>query len=280
MRFTTRPATMDDLDVLCAIESSAIPGYEYMYDNRNFYFNSDNKGEMVLAVNEDGKPCGMGQYSILPDGSGWLEILRVYQEEQGKGAGKAIYKRYMQLAKETNAPSVAMFTGRTNLASKGLAEINGFTLAAAYLGADLVLEDKTFPTPSDAFQEVTDPAVAEKLITPHVDGWGPFLVLNRTFFHYNSALYPYLCKNHMVYSDGNNVVVLGARMLRERGLHIGMYGGDTDICLSFAAEKAKALDAKKVSIMYPPAREDVREATLARGYTDTGELIVMEWTRP
>ncbi len=280
MGFTTRPATMDDLDVLCAIESSAIPGYEYMYDNRHFYFDSDNKGEMVLAVNEEGKPCGMGQYSILPDGSGWLEILRVYQEEQGKGAGKAIYKRYMQLAEETNATSVAMFTGRTNLASKGLAEINGFTLAAAYLGADLILEDKTPPAPNATFAEITDPETAKQLMAPYVDGWGPFFVLNRTFFHYNSALYPYLCKNHMVFSDGKNVVVLGARMLHERGLHIGMYGGDTDICLQFAAEKAKALGAKKVSIMYPPTREDVRTATTAQGYADTGELIVMEWKRP
>ena len=276
MEFTTRAATMADLEDLCAIERSAIPGYEYMYDNRHFFF-EEAPGEMVLAVAENGEAAGMGRYSILPDGSGWLEILRVKKEYQNMGAGKAIYRRYMQLAKETNAPSVAMFTGRSNLASKGLAERNGFHLAAAYLGGDLALEGRSAPCAD--FAEVTDPTQAAALIAPHVEGWGPFLVLNRTFFHYGEPLYRYLCEQHMVYGSGTEVVVLGARMLRERGLHLGMFGGDTEKCLSFAADKAAALGAKKLSVMYPPRREDIREATLAAGYEDSGELIVMEWTR-
>ena len=53
--------------------------------------------------------------------------------------GKAIYKRYMELARETGAPSLAMFTGRKNLASKGLAEKYGFHLAAAIHQFDLDL---------------------------------------------------------------------------------------------------------------------------------------------
>ena len=279
MSFITRPATMDDLEDLCRIEISALPSLQYMYDNRNFYFGEENKGEMILSSTEDGYAVGMGQYSVLPDGAGWLEILRVQKEYQGQGVGKSIYKRYMELAEETNAPSVAMYTGITNLASKGLAEINGFTLAAAYTGDDLILEGP-FDAPNPDFAEVTDPEEAKKLIAPYVEKWGPFFVLNRTFFHYNDALYPYLCKNHMVYSDGENVVVLGARMLHERGLHIGMYGGDANICLPFAAAKAYELGSKKLTVMYPSPQATLREEILAAGYKDSGELIVMEWKRP
>ena len=277
MEFTTRPATLRDLDDLCAIEHSAIPGYEYLYDNRHFYEKSP--GEMVLALTDTGLPVGMGRYSVLPDGSGWLEILRVKKEYQHMGAGRAIYRRYMELARQTSAPSVAMFTGRENLASKGLAEKNGFSLAAAYLGGDLALSD-TESGVCGAFLEVCDPAAAKRLIEPHREKWGPFLVLNRTFFHYNDALYAYLCKEGMVYSDGENVVVLGARMLRERGLHLGMYGGDETLCLSFAASKAAALGAKKLTMMYPGKADELRRAALKAGYIDSGELIVMEWNRP
>ena len=279
MSFVTRPATMDDLDALCRIESSAIPGYEYMYDNRNFYFGSENKGEMVLSSTKDGYAIGMGQYSVLPDGSGWLEILRVQKEYQNQGVGKSIYERYMELAEETNAPSVAMFTGATNLASKGLAEINGFELAAAYMGGDLLLDFDT-DAPNPAFKEVTDAEEVKRLIEPHVTKWGPFYVMNRTFFHYNDALYGYLCKNKIVYSDGENVVALGARMLRERGLHLGMYGGDPTVCLAFAEAKAAELGSKKITVMYPTPQEGLRTEVLGAGYKDSGELIVMEWKRP
>ena len=77
---TTRKATMQDLDDLLVIEDSAIPGYGYMYDDRFFFLeNQGNTGEMTIAF-VDGEAAGMGQYSVMPDGSGWLEILRVKKE--------------------------------------------------------------------------------------------------------------------------------------------------------------------------------------------------------
>ena len=58
-----------------------------MWKNKEFYFDGiQNQGEMILAIEEE-LPVGMGQYSVLPDGSGWLEILRVHKDYQRKGAG-------------------------------------------------------------------------------------------------------------------------------------------------------------------------------------------------
>lgn len=272
---TTRKATMADLEAMLKIEESAIPGYGYLYENRHFYFDGvENQGEMILAE-LDGVPVGMGQYSVLPDGSGWLEILRVQKEYQSMGAGKAIYKRYMQLCEETNAPSVAMFTGWKNLASKGLAEKNGFHLAAAMAQYDKPLtEGEADEAILAQFRLVTDPDEVEKLI--NAEGWGPFMALNRTFFHYNRALIEYLCGRNMVYTDGTNTVVVGCRMLKHRGYHIGWLGGDVQTCLRLAEAVTRKEGLPKLTIMFPPQREDLIGEVTKAGFAHGGELIIME----
>lgn len=272
---TTRKATMADLEAMLKIEESAIPGYGYLYENRHFYFDGvENEGEMILAE-LDGVPVGMGQYSVLPDGSGWLEILRVEKPHQSMGAGKAIYKRYMELAEETKAPSVAMFTGWKNLASKGLAEKNGFHLAAAMVQFDKLLDEgEADEAILNRFRVVTDPDEAETLIDPA--GWGPFMALNRTFFHYNRALIEYLCGRGMVYTDDENTVVVGCRMLKHRGYHVGWFGGDADICLKLAEAVTRREGLPKLTIMFPPEREDLKAIVQGEGYASAGELIIME----
>lgn len=272
---TTRKASMADLDAMLAIEESAIPGYGYLYENRHFYFDGvENKGEMVLAE-LDGVPVGMGQYSVLPDGSGWLEILRVEKQHQHMGAGWAIYKRYMELAQETGAQSVAMFTGWKNVASKTLAEKNGFHLAAAMAQYDKPLGEGAADDQILAqFHIVNDPDEAEKLIDP--EGWGPFMALNRTFFHYNRALVKYLCGRNMVYTDGENTVVVGCRMLKHRGYHIGWMGGDVETCLKLAEAVTRKEGLPKLTIMFPPQREDLAAAVMQDGFASSGELIIME----
>ena len=272
---TTRKASMADLDAMLAIEESAIPGYGYLYENRHFYFDGvENTGEMVLAE-LDGVPVGMGQYSVLPDGSGWLEILRVEKQHQHMGAGWAIYKRYMELAQQTGAQSVAMFTGWKNVASKTLAEKNGFHLAAAMVQYDKPLGEGAADEQILAkFRVVTDADEAEKLIDP--TGWGPFMALNRTFFHYNRALIEYLCGRNMVYTDGANTVVVGCRMLKHRGYHIGWFGGDVQTCLQLAEAVTRKEGLPKLTIMFPPQREDLADAVVQNGYSASGELIIME----
>ena len=170
MGMTTRRAGMADMDAMLRIEESAIPGYGYLYENRHFYFDGvENRGEMVLAE-LDGVPVGMGQYSVLPDGSGWLEILRVEKAHQRMGAGRAIYRRYLELAQETHAPSVAMFTGWKNVASRGLAEANGFHLAASMAGYDLALDGGCADGEVlSRFRVVRDPAVHAAVLSDMLD---------------------------------------------------------------------------------------------------------------
>ena len=70
----------------------------------------------------------------MPDGSVWLEALRVSPEVQGQGVGKRFYQRF-ELAKLRSVNTMRMYTGVNNAKSKGLAEQFGFHIAAAYSGA-------------------------------------------------------------------------------------------------------------------------------------------------
>ncbi len=274
----TRKAVMEDLDDLLAIEASAIPGYGYMYDDRFFFLeNQGNTGEMTIAYVDD-VAAGMGQYSVMPDGSGWLEILRVKKEYQRMGVGTEIYKRYMELADETHAPSIAMFTGRRNIGSKHLAEEYGFHLAAAYLENALDMEGREVSL-VEGFRLVEDLEEAKRLIDEPSKGWGRFMALNRTFMHYGDDLYKYLIGRKMIWTDGESVLVLGCRMLEERGWFIGMMNGDLKKCQAFAEYKVKEKGLPKLTVSFPPEREDLIEFVKSAGYTQAGELIVMEWIR-
>ena len=73
--------------------------------------------------------------TVLPDGSAWLEALRVAPFAQGKGVGKQFYQHFFTVARERGIPSMRMYTGVRNAVSKGLAERFGFRLAATYRGA-------------------------------------------------------------------------------------------------------------------------------------------------
>lgn len=287
MEITTRRAVPEDLERMLEIEESAIPGYGYLYENRHFYFDgTENTGEMILAVahGEDGKefPIGMGQYSVLPDGSGWLEILRVQKEYQHMGAGKAIYRRYLELAGQTSAPSAAMFTGWKNTASRNLAEQNGFSLAGVYTGYDRAIAAEDAEQETGEFVCVQEEEKAVHLMTEAAaeeeknGGWGRFLALNRTFFHYGEPLYRYLAQNGMVYTDGNSVLVLGCRMLRHRGLHLGFCSGDYKKCLRFASAYTAKQGLPKLSVLFVPQREDLKTMVQEQKFVSSGELIVME----
>lgn len=274
----TRKALQSDLERMLEIEESAIPGYGYLFENKDFYFDGiQNQGEMILALKDD-IPVGMGQYSLLPDGSGWLEILRVHKDFQHQGAGRAIYKRYMELAEKTDAPYIAMFTGRKNIASKSLAEKNNFKLVAAHFEYSLDLSDKS-EISDDSFHLIQDAKEAEQLIQKESNSWGSFMGLNRTYFHMGTPLYQWLTKKKMVYSDGESTVVLGCRMLKHRGWYIGFMSGNLERCLNFAITRTLKENLPKLTISFSSDRSDLINPLEKAGFHSLGELIVMELNR-
>ena len=268
-----RKARSEDLDDVVWVESLSTPSLSYVPHVWGMFLN-DEEGDWSVDL-LDGKIMGCGKYSILPDGSAWLETLRVVPQAQGKGLGKRLYEHWLKLSKEKGVKAMRMYTGVRNVVSEGLAKRYGLSLAQTFHGTKMVAE------PFEAkhgFKNVSDVSEATGLLIPLGEKWGGWVVLNRTYFKWSTELCKWLTENGMVYRDPKgNVVVMGARFMKEFQLHIGLFDGDAETCLGFAKSEAAARGVKSLHCLYPDHLTGVEEALTGNGFEmEPSPFIVME----
>lgn len=271
-----RKARPGDRDKVVWVESKSTPNLSYVPHVWDMFLN-DEAGDWSVAE-LDGEIVGCGKYTILPDGSAWLETLRVIPERQGLGVGKRLYEHWVDLARHQGVTTLRMYTGTGNVVSKGLAERYGLTVAGTYMEARMPCTKDT-STKAPKFRQVADPEEATELLMPLKDKWGGFLVMNRTFYRFTPALCRYLAEGGMVYTDPGtgSVVTLGARFMPEDALHIGVLDGDLHSCLDLAAVTCLKKEARRLNIQYPPSAKDVHEALTGYGFSvGASDFIVME----
>lgn len=273
MAFTVRLAQDSDRAECARVEHASMPDYPGYLSDAWHYFQSQKGG--CVCVYEGDEMIGIGRFTVLPDGTGWLETLRVAIPHQGKGAGKAIYREYQRLARENGCPSMAMFTGVDNFVSSGLAEINGLRTVAQHRGYHL-----TDLTGGDVhgFRPVT-PQRAAELVVPMREEYNDYMVFNRTFFHVNEANARCFAMEGKVFEDvaDGSFVICGARFQHHVTLHIAMMGGNYDRCIDFAVNHAKAMGVPKVSCTFALGNEKLEKALQTRGFkAEAGDLITKE----
>ena len=145
MEYTLQKVNWGYIGEAVCVEEETLPNSCYLRDNSDYFLNQT-KGELTLVWSGD-EPVGIGKLSLLPDGSGWLETLRVRPDWQGQGVGKAIYNRWLKEAQQLGCPAVRMFTGTKNVRSRGLAERFGLSLAGTYIGATAKIPDRELYLP-------------------------------------------------------------------------------------------------------------------------------------
>jgi len=258
MDIYVRVAKQSDKEKAVYVEGQSTPNLRYL--ERMWDDFTESLDEPLYIAFYKGEMAGLGKLSILYDGTAWLETLRVDKKFQGRGIGKAIYRKYLDHAKKINLDQLRMYTGVNNAASAGLARINGFNLVGQYSGADLDISSYTPSKDVPAFRKVTNTEVANKLLMPLADKWGNSLVLNRTFYPYNESLINGLVSDGSIYyhKASNSVIVYGSRFMPERGMNIGIMDGDYDLCLDFASYYTYLLGINKLTIMWPPNLKEVK----------------------
>ena len=200
-------------------------------------------------------------------------------EKQGLGVGKRLYEHWFRLAHRQGVKTMRMYTGVTNVVSKGLAERYGLMVAGTYKEARMPCTEKNAPESAAEFRQVTDPQQATRLLMPLSDKWAGFLVMNRTFFKFTPELCRYLAGNGMVHVDPEtgSVVTLGARFMPEDALHIGVLKGDLDGCLDFAMRIGLERGVRRLNCQYSPSATDVHDALTGYGFSvGASDFIVME----
>lgn len=280
MELKVRKALWTDLEKSCEVEAAAVKGLRYLRDVSEEFFN-DTLGEMGV-VEIDGVIVGVGKYTHLYEGAVWLETLRVDPLYQGRGVGKAFYRRFFELADLQNVERMGMYTGVNNVVSKGLALKFGFQVTATYRGANLILDPKAEPpiTEEQGFR-LADVVKAQELLKDASSWWADHMVMNRTFYPMSRKLFAKLAEENKVYYDEEgNVLVLGARFMAETALHIGMYNGNVEKILSFTYAEALRRKVGKITIVFSPQKTEVEKELLNAGYTlEASDVIVCEWFR-
>ena len=272
MDFTVKLATYEDMAEAVRVEKETMGDYVYLEDAWH-YFNTLDGG--LVCVYHKEKMVGIGRFSVLPDGSGWLETLRVTPEYQRKGVGRLIYKKYIELAQANNCPSMAMFTGVNNVASSTLAEVFGLKTVAQHRGYNLTTLEGGNP---HGFVHVGWQRASE-LIAPMKDEYNNYMTFNRTFHRINETNAKQFAVEGKVFEDAESgsFIVCGARFQHQVTLHIAMMGGDYDKCIDFAVNYAKAQGLKKVSCTFALENTKLESALKTRGFVaEKSDLITKE----
>ncbi len=276
-KIVLRRARQEDREKIIEVESKSTPNLSYVPDVFEMFV-SDEVGEFSVAE-MDGEVVGCGKYTVLPDGSVWLETLRVIPERQGMGAGKRFYERWLERARLQGVKTMRMYTGLRNVVSKGLAERYGLSLAETFRGASLPCKPGADLVFTGDFTLVENPERATSLLMPLSEEWGGFHVMNRTFFRLTPALCSHLVEEGMVYEDPStrSVITLGARFQPEKVLHIGVFGGDAEACLGFALEKGLERGVERLNCDFPTSSTEVKGTFVEYGFSFTpSDFIVME----
>jgi hypothetical protein len=126
------------------------------------------------------------------------------------------------------------------------------------------------------FKQVKNPEKAAKLLMPHAEEWGGFIVMNRTFYRLNTLTCAYLTERGMVYADeaSDSVVTLGSRFMPWQSLHIGLITGNHEKCLSFSYAKGLEEKVGRLSMLFPPERNDVQASVTEFGFKISPEDFI------
>ncbi|MDF2674665.1 MAG: hypothetical protein K0R09_2933 [Clostridiales bacterium] len=134
-----RKLTHEDYNDILDISKDIWDGYDYL----PLVFNKwvDDNGFFLGAVDvEKNKVVGVGKYTILYDGSGWLEGLRVHKGYRGLKIARGISEYLLNIAKDEmvlgNINKIGFGTHISNVESINLMSKMDFKLEKKYLIVD------------------------------------------------------------------------------------------------------------------------------------------------
>jgi hypothetical protein len=127
-RLVLRRARASDRDAILAMASRIWGGTDYLPAVWDKWL-SDHDG-VLLTATLGGRPVGMSKVTLLAPGEVWLEGLRLDPALHGRGLSRQINRGTFRAAMSLKPRTVRYATGLSNAASRHLAEVRGFWLAA------------------------------------------------------------------------------------------------------------------------------------------------------
>ena len=270
----TRAAKDSDRERFVWVESGAIKGLAYVDDVWDL-FTKNNDGEFSASFLGD-ELGGIGKLTKLYNGYGWLEALRVHPDFQSKGLGKAIYDRYMEQMSEMNLSAVGMYTGYTNVVSRGLAEKYGLSVQDRF--SEFIKNDLAKFSDIEDDMKLVDEKDGENFLGKHYASMGKFVVVNRTFYPVKAGLGECFAKNKWIYSDdAGNVLVAGCRFQPEKALHIPFMHGEQKKLLKAATNIAISKGSIALSAIRVYNDKEKNELFTNNGFVKSEHDFITLW---
>ena len=273
MEYLLKPITPELLEQALCVEKAAMGDHCYLGDVYEYYLTT--QGELTGAFVGE-QLVGIGKFTVLWDGSGWLETLRVEPQWQRKGVGTAIYHRYMEQAAQFGCPYIRMYTGFRNVSSAELAR---------RFGLEKAMQFREYVLPAAApYGDITgfvpvSPEGAPALLAPYFAQYNGYAVMNRTYYRLNELTCRGLAQNGRVWhhAASGTVMVAGARFQSTKGLHIALLEGDRSRGLAFAQLLAQQRGAGRIVCNFALENPSLESFLQNSGFTvGGGDLITME----
>lgn len=98
-------------------------------------FNDKNDISIAYAI-DDGEILGIASMcinSVISGKKGWIEDVVVHENARGKGLGRKLMNKLLEVAKEKNLTEILLFSAEHRVAAKQLYEDLGFVMNASKL---------------------------------------------------------------------------------------------------------------------------------------------------
>lgn len=229
MEYTFKIADEKDLEFTDEIEKEALPIIDPYYKKNISIFKEEIEGDLIVAYDED-YPIGMGRFSYHPDGSMWLETVRVRPDYQRKKIGTGIYEKYLQIAKDNNIKTIRLYTEGFNEKSMNLTNKMGFSI---------ILKYDYFSLKAPEGQKDLNGFLVAKDLDKVMDfieknPWTDLMCINNVFYETNRQNIKWFIDRDMVYTKGDSLMLVGARHNRNSIAYIGYMAGDYKDCIKSA----------------------------------------------
>ncbi|HZU11224.1 MAG TPA: GNAT family N-acetyltransferase [Chloroflexota bacterium] len=120
-----RRARRSDRAAMLDISRTIWEGHDYIPSVWDRWLRDPNG--VVLVAEAKGRAVGLQHAVLHPDGSTWLEGIRVAPEARGQGVAGALLGAGIQWARDSGSPAVRLSTASDNPASNRLVEKAGFS---------------------------------------------------------------------------------------------------------------------------------------------------------
>lgn len=279
-----RPARAGDRDDMLRITRRVWDGTDYVPFRWQRWLN-DSSGFLCVAV-WNGRVVGLQHTSVQPDGTAWMEGIRVDETMRSRGVGAAMLERGLGWARDAGCSVARLSTSNENPSSVRIAQKSGFR----EVGTFDVLAGTTSPSARPAHRvRLAHAGDLEELNRLLLHDWNRddrvrFYTEGWTAYALTAQRLDLLVAVHavaLVESDGIAAVAIATASIGRSVLRLGYLGGSADGMTALGGwmrAQAHTATIEQIRAVLPSATDSIDTLNSTGFFADPAFAMVL-WER-